>query len=50
MAKSSTFNVPIDVPQATFDASSDKATFVTTPSFAAYKVNYEKSIGQILNI
>jgi hypothetical protein len=42
------FKVPIEVPQATFDASSDKAMFVTTPSFAASRVYYEKFIGQIL--
>ena len=50
VAKSKTLRVPIDVPQATWDASSESAIFVTTPSLAAYSVYSEKSIGQILNI
>ena len=43
------FNVPMEVPHATFEASSLKAMFVTTPSLAAYNVYSEKFIGQILS-
>lgn len=48
VAKSRMFNVPIEVPHATLEASSDNAMFVTTPSFAASRVYSEKFIGQIL--
>lgn len=49
VARSRMFKVPVDVPHATLEASSDNAMLVTTPSLAAYSVYYAKFRGQILS-
>jgi hypothetical protein len=38
VVKSKILSVPTEVPHATWDASSERAILVTTPSLAAYKV------------